>query len=85
MKYVGWFGVFFGFWVAPFQIYQIVKTGITAGISIPTYICLCLAMMCYLCEAIKIKSKVFITAQALNLTANIIILILIIGQVGIVR
>ena len=78
-KAVGWFGVCFGLFVAPCQLVKILATGITDGISLPTYIFLCLALICYLYEAIRIKSKVFITAQAVNLASNLIILALIIG------
>ena len=76
-KWVGWLGVILGFFVAPFQLLKIIQTGVTDGISLPTYIFLCLAIACYLYEAIRIKSKVFITAQSVNLTTNIIILVLI--------
>lgn len=78
MKYIGWLGVVLGFFVAPFQLIKIIQTGVTDGISIFTYIFLCLAIVCYLYEAIRIKSKVFITSQAINLTANVIILILLV-------
>jgi len=76
-KLVGWLGVLLGFFVAPFQLIKILQTGVTDGISMMTYIFLCLALICYLYEAIRIKSKVFITAQSINLAANIMILVLI--------
>ena len=73
---VGWLGVLFGFLVAPPQLYKIIATGQTQAISLVTYIFLMLAMTCYLIHAIHIRSKVFIAAQAINLTVNGIILAL---------
>ena len=71
---IGWLGVVFGFAVAPAQLWKILTTGETLGISVWTYTFLVLAMACYLYEAIRIKSKVFITAQSINLVVNSIIL-----------
>ena len=71
---IGWIGIFFGLFVAPPQLIKILTTGGTNDISVWTYSFLILAMSCYLYEAIRIKSKVFITAQAVNLTVNLIIL-----------
>ncbi len=76
--WIGWLGVLLGFLVAPPQLYKIISTGQTEAISLMTYIFLCLALVCYLIHAIHIKSRVFITAQAINLVANSIILALII-------
>jgi len=71
--WIGWVGVGFGLLVAPPQLYKIISTGGTADISVWTYTFLCLALFCYLCHAIYIRSKVFITAQVVNLTVNIVI------------
>ena len=70
---IGWFGVLMGLGVAPPQLYKIITTGETQAISLLTYTFLCLALVCYLIHAIHIKSKVFITAQAINLLTNAII------------
>jgi len=77
--YVGWLGVFFGLLVAPPQLIKIITTGSIEGISLLTYTFLCCALVCYLIHAIHIKSKVFITAQSINLITNGIILGLLIG------
>lgn len=77
-KYIGWLGILFGLMVAPVQLIKIWKTGIVDGIALWTYIFLCLAMVCYLLEGIRIKSKVFITANSINLVVNIGILLAII-------
>ncbi|KKL71929.1 hypothetical protein LCGC14_2089980 [marine sediment metagenome] len=82
MKYgnkIGWLGVLFGLAVAPPQLLRIVMTGQTEAISVVTYIFLLLAMTCYLLHAVHIKSKVFITAQAINLGVNFVILMYLIG------
>ena len=71
---VGWLGVAFGLCVAPPQLIKIVKTGKTGAISLPTYISLCCALLCYLIYAIYIKDAVFITAQSINLVTNSVIL-----------
>ena len=73
---VGYCGVFCGLLVAPPQLYKIWKTGKTKDISLMTYSFLCLAIACYLIHAIHISAIVFIVAQALNLTTNSVILIL---------
>jgi uncharacterized protein with PQ loop repeat len=72
---VGYMGILFGLGVAPAQLVKIIKTGKSADISLVTYVFLCLALFCYLLHAIYIKSPVFITAQAINLVVNGIILI----------
>ena len=74
--WVGWLGVGFGLFVAPPQLVKIIQTGSVGDISVLTYAFLCLALICYLIHAIHIKSKVFITAQSLNIIANGIILVL---------
>ena len=74
MVIVGWIGVGLGLCVAPPQLWKIIKTGKTADISVHTYTFLVLCMLCYLIYAIWIKDPVFITAQAINLTVNGIIL-----------
>lgn len=79
-KIIGWLGVVFGLFVAPLQLLKIIQTGVVTGISLPTYCCLCLAMCCYLYEAIRIKSPVFITAQSINLLSNTVILIILINN-----
>lgn len=79
-KLIGWIGVAFGLLVAPPQLYKIITTGNVNDISLYTYIFLVLAMVCYLIEAIRIKSKVFITAQSINLITNGIILFYIIQK-----
>ena len=75
---IGWVGVFWGLLVAPPQLWKIIKTGRTDGISLMTYIFLFLALLCYLIHAISIKSPVFVVAQSLNLVTNGIILWLLI-------
>jgi len=75
---IGWLGVGCGFLVAPPQLVKIIQTGGVGDISLMTYLFLVLALFFYLLHAIHIKSKVFITAQAVNLTANIAILILLV-------
>jgi len=77
---VGWMGVCFGLLVAPPQLWKIIKTGKTEGISLCTYIFLTLALICYLVHAICIKDAVFITAQSVNLVTNSVILWLLIKQ-----
>lgn len=71
---IGWIGVAFGFMVAPPQLYKIVKSRNTDGISLWTYIFLCCALVCYLIHAISISAPVFIVAQSVNLVTNIVIL-----------
>lgn len=75
---VGWLGVVFGLCVAPPQLWKILKTKKTDGISLLTYSFLCLALFCYLLYAVFIKDAVFITAQLINLTLNTAILFLLI-------
>jgi uncharacterized protein with PQ loop repeat len=75
---IGWLGVAFGLLVAPMQLIKIVQTGEVGDISLFTYLFLCLAMVCYLVEAIRIKSPVFITAQAVNLVVNSAVLVLLV-------
>lgn len=73
---IGWAGVGFGLLVAPAQLWKMLKTGCVDGISKVTYTFLCLALVCYLIHAIHIQDAVFITAQAVNITVNFIILVL---------
>jgi uncharacterized protein with PQ loop repeat len=40
------------------------------GVSVITYLFLCLALVCYLIHAIYIKSPVFIIAQSINIAVN---------------
>ena len=72
--WIGWVGVVFGLLVAPPQLYKIITTGGVNDISVWTYTFLCCALVCYLIHAIHIKSKVFITAQSLNLVVNSMVL-----------
>lgn len=74
MFWVGVAGIIFGILVAPPQLYKIIRTGKTGDISVWTYTFLVCCMTCYLVYAISIKDAVFITAQAVNLTVNAIIL-----------
>jgi uncharacterized protein with PQ loop repeat len=78
--YVGILGLIFGFFVAPAQLFRIIKTKEVKGISLTTYIFLCCAMTCYLLHAISINSPVFVTAQSVNLLTNLIILVLLIRR-----
>lgn len=71
---IGWLGVAFGLMVAPPQLWKILKTGKTDGISLLTYSFLFLALVCYLIHAIYINDIVFITAQSINITTNSVIL-----------
>jgi len=75
---VGWMGVAFGLLVAPPQLIKIIKTGKTDGISLLTYMALCMALTCYLIYAISIHDPVFITAQSINLCVNSAVLVLLI-------
>jgi len=77
---IGWLGVGFGLLVAPPQLWKILKTGKTEGISLCTYAFLTLALICYLIHAICIKDAVFITAQSINLVTNSIILYLLVKK-----
>ena len=82
MKYgdkVGWLGVLLGLAVAPPQLFRIIMTGQTEAISVVTYTFLLLAMSCYLYHAVHLRSKVFITAQSINLVTNFAILMYLIG------
>ena len=79
---IGWLGVALGLLVAPPQLYKIIKTGRTKDISLVTYIFLCLALVCYLIHAIHIQAMVFIVAQAINLTTNTAILVIMIRNRG---
>ena len=67
---IGWCGVAFGLMVAPPQLYKIIKTRRMNDISLVTYSALCITLICYLIHAIYIHSVVFTTAQAINLTIN---------------
>ena len=72
---VGWIGVALGLFVAPPQLIKILRHKNTDGISLMTYIFLCMALVCYLLHAIHIHDAVFITAQSVNLTTNTAILL----------
>ncbi|MBA7639463.1 hypothetical protein ES703_47121 [subsurface metagenome] len=75
---IGWVGVAFGLLVPLPQLIKIIKTKSLNDIALGTYIFLFCCLMCYLIHAIYIKSPVFIVAQAMNLTTNSIILILLV-------
>lgn len=75
---IGWAGVVFGLGVAPPQLVKILMTGDISGISLITYSFLWCALFCYLLHAIHIKSKVFITAQSINLVTNSAVLALLV-------
>jgi len=79
---IGWLGVALGILVGPPQLYKIIKTKRVDGISIMTYLFLCLALICYLIHAIEIRSPVFVTAQSINLVVNSVILILLVRHVA---
>ena len=71
---IGWCGIACGFLVAPSQLYRIWRTKDVEAISTVTYVALNLALICYLLHAIYIESVVFMTAQSINLTTNMVIL-----------
>jgi len=77
--WLGWgfgiMGVVFGLFVAPPQLWKILKTGRVDGISRLTYTFLVLALIFYLLHAIYISSIVFIVAQSINLITNSVILV----------
>jgi len=73
-KKIGWLGVFFALFVNPAQLIRIWQTGETTGISPITYTFLTLALICYLYEAIRIKSKVFMASHLIGVTTSTIIL-----------
>ena len=75
---IGGVGVAFGLLVPLPQLIKIIKTKSLNDIALGTYIFLFCCLMCYLIHAIYIKSPVFIVAQAMNLTTNSIILILLV-------
>ena len=76
MYWVGWLGVGFGLLVPIPQLYKMIKTRRLNDVSLGTYALLVACISCYLVHAIFIKSAVFATANAINLTTNSIILIL---------
>ena len=67
---IGWVGVGLGMLVPIPQLIKIIKTRRLSDISLGTYTLLVLCMCCYLVHAIHIKSAVFTTAQAVNLSVN---------------
>ena len=75
---IGWVGVGFGLLVPLPQLIKIIKTKSLDDISLGTYVFLFCCLTCYLIHAIYIRSPVFIVAQAVNVTTNSIILILLI-------
>ena len=77
--WIGWLGVTFIMFVSPAQLYKILTTGQTEGISIYTYLFLTTGLICYLIHAIHIKSKVFMWAQIINLIPTVAVLILLLS------
>ena len=77
---IGWIGVALGLLVAPPQLWKILRTKETKGISLWTYTFLVGALVFYLIHAILIKDAVFITAQSINITTNSVILWLLIKR-----
>ena len=75
---IGWVGVAFGLLVPLPQLIKILRTKSLNDIALGTYIFLFCCLACYLTHAIYIRSPVFICAQAVNLTTNSIILVLLI-------
>ena len=70
MKYgdkVGWLGLFFISLVAPSQVYKSITTGSVEDVSLPMYLFLWAGLVCYLIHARRIKAKVFICSQIINL------------------
>lgn len=74
-SYVGWLGVLLGMSVPVWQIRKLLKTKSGKDVSIATYVALICAMSCYLFEAIRIVSWVFITAQSINIILNTFVLV----------
>ena len=74
----GWVGVALGLGVPIPQLLLILETGEVGNISVGTYSLLVACMICYLLHAIRIRSKVFITAQSINIISNGVILIMLI-------
>ncbi len=77
---IGWIGVALGLLVAPPQLWKILKTKGTSGISLCTYTFLVGALVFYLIHAILIKDAVFIVAQSVNLVTNSVILYLLVRR-----
>lgn len=76
---IGWIGLCFGVLVPLPQIHKILKKK-QDGVSLGTYVLLCLALTCYLIHAIYISSPVFMAAQGLNLCTNGVILVLLLRR-----
>ena len=70
---MGWLALGVGICVPLPQIAKLLR-GEGSGVSIGTYILLCVAMAGYLVHAWSIKSPVFVTAQAVNLLSNSFVL-----------
>lgn len=73
---VGWLGVCFGLAVPIPQLIKIIKTKRLNDVSLGTYTFLVCCLACYLIHAIHIQSIVFTTAQAINLSTNSVIWVL---------
>lgn len=68
--WIGWAGVVAGVCVPIPQLIKIIKTHRLADVSLGTYTLLIFVLLTYLWHAIYIRSEVFATAQAINLTTN---------------
>lgn len=77
--WIGWAGVILVMFVSPSQLYKILTTGQTEGISVFTYMFLTAGLICYLIHAIHIKSKVFMWAQIMNLIPTVVVLTLLLS------
>ncbi len=76
ISYSGWIGVLLGLFVAPAQLYKIVRTKKVSGISIITYLFLVGAIFHYFIHAIDIGDSPFIVANGLNLSVNMLVFVL---------
>ncbi len=71
---IGYIGVVLGLAVPVPQLLKLARTG-SSGVSLGTYVFLCLALVCYLIHAIYIGSPVFTISQSVNLATNTAILV----------
>ena len=76
----GYLGLAFGILVPLPQLYRMIKTGKSNDVSLLTYVFLFLAVMGYLIHAIYLGAVVFIVSNALGLTLNTIVLIILIRR-----
>ena len=66
----GWVGFSFGLFVAPPQLWRMIKTKKSRDVSLTTYVFLFIMMSGYLIHAIYIGAPVFIAAQIWGLLIN---------------